>query len=103
MRLLSWLFLLPLALFAIGVAIANRGAVTVRLDPFSETDPAFQVEAPLFLVMFACVLIGLLVGGFTMWINQGRHRSRAWKEYRHARELERELAKRQEEESPQVS
>lgn len=94
MRLLSWLILLPLIILAVAVAVSNRAAVDVRLDPFSETDPALVFTAPLFMVMFACVLIGLLFGGFSAWW-AGRHwRVRAWKEFRRARELERELARR---------
>lgn len=91
MRLIYWLIVLSLIIVAVTVAVANRGTVELSLDPFSQTDPAFTVVLPLFLVMFGCVLIGLVLGGLSMWWSQGSWRKRARVEARRARALERDL------------
>ena len=44
-------------------AIANRVAVTVSLDPLPPTDPAWTFQLPLYLVIFAAMFAGILLGG----------------------------------------
>ena len=94
MRLSTWIITLPSALIAVVVAVANRDLVTLRLDPFSSVNPAISFDAPLFAIIFAGVLVGMLFGGGAMWLAQGHHRRRAWAEYRRARDLEREIKRR---------
>ena len=96
MRLTTVFITVPCAILAVVVAVANRDLVTVRLDPFSTAHPAIAFEAPLFLVLFTAVLIGMLLGGGAMWLAQGHFRRRAWAEYRRAQELEREIKRRDE-------
>lgn len=45
-------------------AVANRGAVTVSLDPLPPADPAWTFQLPLYLVIFAAMFAGILLGGF---------------------------------------
>ena len=76
-RILTWLFWAPLAIILIAVAVANRHWVTFSLDPLSRSDPVFAVELPMFVLLFAAVLAGLMIGGAASWINQGKWRRAA--------------------------
>ncbi len=91
MRLTSWLFMIPLMLMGVVAAIANRGPVRLSLDPFSAGNPAVVFDVPLWLVIFGCVFLGVLLGGFGVWTAQGRFRREARHQRRRAARLEREL------------
>ena len=43
-------------------AVANRQLVTLSFDPFNTTDPALAVRMPLFVLMIAVAMLGV-VGG----------------------------------------
>lgn len=66
-RLITWLVGVPLALLVILLSVANRGAVVFSLDLFSLGDPALAIEAPLFVLLFAAVFLGLVVGWSVAW------------------------------------
>ena len=76
-RILTWLFWGPVAVLVTGVAVANRHSVQFALDPLSASDPLFSAELPLFVLLLAAVLVGLLIGGVASWINQGKYRRAA--------------------------
>lgn len=89
-RFLKALFFVPLAVLIIVFAVANRAPVIVSLDPFGNMPPALSVELPLFVLLFAVALLGVIAGGIGAWFGQSARR-------RAAREAERELsAKRSE-------
>ena len=67
MKFLRWLLLVPVALFAILLAIANRQSVTFSLDPFDPVTPALGVTMPLALIVIIAMLIGILIGGAASW------------------------------------
>jgi uncharacterized integral membrane protein len=72
---LKFLVLAPLALILLVFALANRQTVTVSLDPFNNGDiPSPQIVLPLFLVLIGATALGVLLGGFAVWLSQGRHR-----------------------------
>jgi uncharacterized integral membrane protein len=77
LRFLGLLILLPIAVVVVALAVANRHAVMLSLDPFNPTAPALSVQAPLYLVVFAAVALGILLGGIGAWTNQGRWRREA--------------------------
>lgn len=79
-RFLELIILLPIAIIGIALAVANRHAVTVSFDPFS-SNPAGAIEAPLFIVLIAAIIVGVIVGGLFTWFSQGKHR-RALRESR---------------------
>jgi len=57
------------------LAFANRHVVTVSFDPFASGDnAAFSIVAPLFAVVIASAMLGVVAGAFTTWLSQGRHR-----------------------------
>ena len=66
MRLSTWLLATPAALLAIWIAVANRQTVVFSLDPFSRSAPSVTLEMPLYLLLFAAVLGGVLLGGFVI-------------------------------------
>lgn len=77
-RVLYWLVVvIPAAIFVVTLAVANRHTVNLVLDPFNPSNPAFSVPLPLFVWLFGCLFIGLLLGGFASWLKQGRWRRTA--------------------------
>jgi len=72
--LLKWLILSPIAIVIVTFAIINRQVVPVIFDPFGSDDPGLRLQAPLFFVMFAAAMAGVVAGGLATWIAQGRHR-----------------------------
>ena len=75
------LFVVPFAAVLVLFAVANRGIVPVSLDPFSREAPALLLQLPLFVVAFAALALGVVLGGFAAWLVQGKHR-RAERRYR---------------------
>jgi uncharacterized integral membrane protein len=73
-RFLKALVLLPVAILVILLAVANRAPVTLSLDPFSQEAPEFSTQLPLFAVIFASVMLGVLIGGTASWMAQGKYR-----------------------------
>lgn len=76
-RLLSGLVGIPLALFLILFAVANRQDVTIGFDPFAPDTPALAVTLPLFAVILMAVMLGVVVGGVSSWAGQGKWRKEA--------------------------
>jgi uncharacterized integral membrane protein len=73
-QFLKALVLLPVAILVVLLAVANRGPVTISLDPFSGGVPEFSVSLPLFAVVFLAVMVGVVIGGVAAWLAQGKHR-----------------------------
>jgi uncharacterized integral membrane protein len=71
---------LKVVIFALAVAVllffafANRDNVIVSFDPFAADNPAFWVRVPLFAVVIASGMLGVVAGAFATWLSQGRHR-----------------------------
>ena len=94
-RTLRYLLLGLLALCLLTVAMANRAVVTVKLLPAglaALTGIDWQIDMPLFLVIFAGIAAGLLIGFFWEWARERKHRSAAKAGTRQVTRLERELA-----------
>ena len=94
-RYLRYVFLGLLGLSLLTVALANRPAVLVRALP--DDLAAFlgvnwQLELPLFLIIFASIVAGLLIGFLWEWFREHKHRSTANSKTREVSRLEREIA-----------
>jgi len=94
-RYLRYLCIALLAISLLTVALANRAPVTVRALP--EDLSALlgfggQLELPLFLVIFAGIAAGLLIGFIWEWFREGKYRIAASRKTREASRLEQELA-----------
>jgi uncharacterized integral membrane protein len=81
---LKALILVPIALFLVLFAVANRQRTGVSLDPFASDPPALAIHLPLFLVILLALILGVIVGGIAAWLGQ-----RKWR--RAARRLETKL------------
>jgi uncharacterized integral membrane protein len=86
-KIVKALILVPLAIVLIAFAVANRQTVTVSLDPFDKVEPAFSLALPLYVLILALVIAGVIVGGIAAWMRQGRWRGRARLAESKAREL----------------
>ena len=92
-RIVGWFVLVPLCVVLIIFALANRHSVAVNLNPFAvEPQSAGQAfGVPLFLVIFAVLLVGVVLGGVATWFAQSPRR-RDERHYRRETErLHREL------------
>lgn len=87
-KIFNALVILPLAILFVVFAVANRHVVTLSFDPFNSSDPGLGVTLPLFIVIIAVAIFGVIAGGIATWFGQGRWR-RAARQYeaeaRHAR------------------
>lgn len=73
-RVLTWLLAVPVGVVVVALAVANRRSIVLSLDPFRPDSPAFSVAVPLFALIFAALLAGVLLGGLTVWWRQGVNR-----------------------------
>src|ERR687888_482907 len=93
-RLLRLLILLPLALAAVALAVANRQNVAIYLDPFAGATPeGLQITVPLFVVIFVAVMIGVILGSFATYFEQGKYRRAARRVRREVDALQKEIAR----------
>jgi uncharacterized integral membrane protein len=81
------LLLVPLAIVFAALAVANRQTVVVSFDPFDQANPAFVLALPLFALILALVIAGVLIGGVAAWLRQGKWRRTARRAQAQAREL----------------
>ncbi len=87
MKRFSWILTLPLIVVAAIFAIANREPITLDLWPF-EASP----RLPLFVILLAFLVFGLVVGGLATWLSAAPSRRRARQARQRVAELEREAA-----------
>lgn len=94
MRYLRYLFLSIIGVLLITLALANRQMVTLRLLP-EELAGVFNLSGaltlPLFLVIFAGIVVGLLIGFVWEYLREFKHRSALSKRGREVNKLEREV------------
>ena len=91
-KFLSALVLIPLGLFFVVFAVANRHLVTVSFDPFNSTFPTVGVTLPLFVVIIAVAIIGVVAGGSATWFRQRHWRRSARQHEAEARAARAQLA-----------
>lgn len=75
-QLIGWFLLLPLSLLLIVFALANRQLVVVNFNPLAPVEGVATsgFGIPLFFVIYAVLLVGVLLGGVATWFAQGHHR-----------------------------
>jgi uncharacterized integral membrane protein len=84
--------LIPLGLIFVVFAVANRHPVTVSFDPFNSSAPAVGVTLPLFVVIIAVAITGVVAGGSATWFRQRRWRRAARQHEADARHARAQLA-----------
>lgn len=82
----------PLLVLAVALAIANRSPVQFSFDPFNGDQPAFALSVPLFMILMAGMLIGILLGGLSAWADQAHWRRLARAAQKRVAQLEAEQA-----------
>ena len=96
MRYVRYICIAIFAVALVSVALANRNVVALKVLP-TEISGLFalnpQIELPLFIVILASILAGLLVGFIWEWIREYGERAEAAKQAREMRRLEREVAR----------
>jgi uncharacterized integral membrane protein len=91
-KFVNALVVIPLGIFFVIFAVANRHLVTVSFDPFNLAAPAVAVTLPLFVVIIAFTMLGVLAGGMATWFRQGRWRRAARQSEADARKVRSQLA-----------
>ncbi len=94
MRYIKYLFLASLAVALIVIALANSQMVTLNAlpAPLAEaTGYSWSIPLPLFVVVFAGILAGLLIGFFWEWLREHKHRAEASKKRGEVKKLQEEL------------
>ena len=86
------LVLIPLGLIFIVFAVANRHSVTVSFDPFNSSDPSVGFTLPLFVVIIAVAIAGVVAGGTAAWFRQRHWRRAARRHEADARQARAQLA-----------
>jgi uncharacterized integral membrane protein len=91
-KFLNAVVFIPLGVILIVFAVANRHQVTVSFDPFNSSDPALGFSLPLFAIIIAAVILGVVAGGSATWFRQRRWRRAARRHEADARDLRAQLA-----------
>lgn len=76
-RFMTVVVFVPLAIVLIALAVANRAPVAFTIDPFNPGNPGLTTTLPLFVLLFAALALGLIVGSIATWFKQGRYRKLA--------------------------
>src|SRR6056297_1324061 len=101
MRYIRYAFLAALAVVLITLALANRGVVTRNTLPDGLISLpgidwlAISIEVPLFLVIFAGIVAGLLIGFIWEWLREYKFRADASAKTQQVKKLERQLKRTQ--------
>ena len=91
-KIFNAVVILPLAILFVVFAVANRHIVTLSFDPFNSSDPALGVSLPLFVVIIAVAMFGVVAGGVATWFGQRHWRRAARQQEADARHARAELA-----------
>lgn len=94
MRYIRYASVAVFALALILVALANRQMVDLKILPqelagLAALNPSFSV--PLFVVMFGCILAGLIIGFLWEWIREAKERASAVRQSREMARLRAEV------------
>lgn len=84
----------PLAIILVALAVANRAPAAFTLDPFNPGNPALTWQLPLFVLLFAAIVAGMVIGSFATWLKQGRYRKLARQRSQEAEALKQAAAAR---------
>lgn len=76
-RLVSLLIAFPLGIVLVAIAVSNRHAVQLILDPFRPENPALAVNLPFYLYLLGALIVGAILGGAATWLGQSRWRKTA--------------------------
>lgn len=87
MRVLAWAIAAIMALVVIAFAVANRGPVTISVEPLP-----YKLDIPIWALAVGALVVGFLSGALVRWLLDHKVRRMARRGRRRARALEQELA-----------
>ena len=93
LRFIKLVILVPVAVALVVLSVANRHAVTLALNPFRPDDKVLSLSVPLFMLVLAALIVGVVLGSLVTWLAQGRYRKRARDEASEARKWREEAGK----------
>ena len=76
-KIVTLLIAFPAALILVSLAIANRHAVRLALNPFRPEDDVLAIQLPFYAYLLGALIAGVALGGIVTWFNQGRWRAAA--------------------------
>jgi len=76
-RLTTLFILVPIAIVLLMLAVSNRSFVSLNVPPYFDDQPLYIFSVPVYGLVFASLILGMLVGGFATWLKQGKHRKAA--------------------------
>jgi uncharacterized integral membrane protein len=76
-RILGLIIAFPVGVLLVTLAVANRHAVRLVLDPFRPESPVISVVLPFYAYLFGALVLGVAIGGSAAWFGQGRWRRTA--------------------------
>jgi lipopolysaccharide assembly protein A len=87
-RFVYWFITALVALVVVVFAVSNRAVVVLTFFPL----PA-ELQAPLYLVVIAAVILGFVIGALVAWIAGGKRRAEARELRRRIDRLQRDMGK----------
>jgi hypothetical protein len=75
--IIGWSVGLPIAVIAVGFAVANRQWVTISFDPLNRAHPFLTIDMPLWALFFCGIFVGIFAGWYVAWRGGARHRRAA--------------------------
>lgn len=94
MRYLRYLFLAIIGIALLIVALANRGDATLTVLPSELSNLIgwnYTATLPMFIIIFASIVVGILIGFVWEWLREYKHRAEASSQRRAREALEREM------------
>jgi hypothetical protein len=76
-RIVSLLIAFPLGVLIVALALSNRHAVQLILDPFRPENPALSLNLPFYAYLLGGLVLGVVLGGAATWMGQSRWRRTA--------------------------
>ncbi len=67
----------PLAIILVALAVANRGVGFLHARSVQSGQSGADLQMPLFVLLFAALALGMIVGSLATWVKQGRYRKLA--------------------------
>ena len=90
-RFLFFVVVVPVTVLAVAVSVANRGPVTLSLDPLGLFGTGWALTMPLFVLLFLTLAAGVVIGGVAAWSGQRKWRFAARGERANVARLRREV------------
>ncbi len=87
MAALRFIIGLVIAVFIALLAVLNRGDMEFTWSPIHNS-----ITLPLYAVILSAMAFGFIIGGASVWLNYGKHRSEKRRQKKKIKSLEKEIA-----------